>query len=352
MINVAVTGYYGTGSSAVLDFLEEYSNVSLVPIIKESSDYEHVLFYYAGGLFDLCNQLSHGNTVMGSDAAINRFIESMARLNNNELIWFGSYQKMFGNEFMRITNEFINSIAVTFIGRNCNHCLGSRLSLIRTIKRAIFSIFSFKFRDPRAYYYVYDKNAVYLSMPTKDELYDAARKYSNAYMNLFTVKPDSDFRVFDHLIWPQQIEEFADYLDPKTKIIVAQRDVRDIYIKNKYLSNTPYFPLDIHDFVSIYSRIVKARINHPNVIIVQFEDMIYNYDKFEKQLEDELGLEANKHINKKMIFNPSSSIDNTQIFRCKEEWLEESKELAMALPDLVYDFPYERTPDLNNFFSR
>ena len=38
-INVAVTGYFGTGSSAVVDLLKEYENVRVVPF--ENQSYEH-----------------------------------------------------------------------------------------------------------------------------------------------------------------------------------------------------------------------------------------------------------------------------------------------------------------------
>ena len=350
--NIAVTGYYGTGSSAVLDFLSEYSNVSWVPINKEVSDYEHVLFYYAGGLFDLCNQLMHGNTIMGSDAAINRFLDSMNRLYKYNFRWFGSYKKMFGNQFMDITNEFVKDISVSFNGRNCNHCTRMSLSLKGTIKRLLFSLCHFRFSDPRVYNYLYDTKDVYLSLPTHDELISATRKYSKAYMGLFPVKKGSEFRLFDHLIWPQQIEDYADYLDSNLKIILTYRDVRDIYIRNKYYNKNPYFPTDIDDFISVYSRIVKKNVKHPNLITIQFEDMIYKYEEVEGQLESEMGLDPSQHFNKQTLFNPNVSIENTQLFRCNKTWYEESKILAEAMPDLIYDHPYERIPDGQKSFAR
>ena len=198
MKNIAVTGYFYTGSSAILDFLKEYSNVSLVPLERENSEYEHVLLYYAGGLFDLCNQLMHCNTIMGSDAAINRFIDSMDKLNKHNFQWFGSYQRMFGDKFMEITNEFVRDISVSFNGRNCNHCKRMVFSLMGTIRKILSSLFHLHFSDPRIYKYDYDTKDVYLSLPTHDELITATRKYIKAYMDLFSVNEDCDFRVFDH----------------------------------------------------------------------------------------------------------------------------------------------------------
>lgn len=350
MKNIAVTGYFYTGSSAVIDFLEEYDNVSLVPVRRDTSVYEHVLFYYSGGLFDLCNQLMHGNTIMGSDSAINRFIDSMNRLNDNRFRWYGSYKNLCGDKFLSITKEFLDSISVDFMGRNCNHCIGMKLSIPRTIKRTLLSLSKMHFSDTRVYNYLYDEKRVYFSMPTQDEMLSAARKYSKAYMELFPVKQGCDYRIFDHLIWPQQIEEFADYLDPNLRIIVTQRDIRDVFIKNKYLSRVPFFPTDMDDFIDVYSRVVKKTINHPNVILIHFEDLIYNYEDLERTMENNLGLKVLHHTSPRKNFNPAVSIENTQLFRCKEEWLDESEKLRVSLPELIYDFPYSRTPDLNKNF--
>ena len=55
-INVAVTGYFGTGSSAVVDLLKEYENVRVVPF--ENQSYEHNVLYHHGGLYDVCTLLS------------------------------------------------------------------------------------------------------------------------------------------------------------------------------------------------------------------------------------------------------------------------------------------------------
>ncbi len=42
-LNIAVTGYYGTGSSAVTDLLREYDECVVVPY--NNRNYEHVVFY-------------------------------------------------------------------------------------------------------------------------------------------------------------------------------------------------------------------------------------------------------------------------------------------------------------------
>lgn len=52
-MNIAVTGFYGTGSSAVIDLLREYEGVSCA--IRER--YEHYSFLQRDCIFDLENRI-------------------------------------------------------------------------------------------------------------------------------------------------------------------------------------------------------------------------------------------------------------------------------------------------------
>jgi len=351
--NIAVTGYYWSGSSAVLDLLSEYESVCSVPINRDWKDYEHVLFYYRGGLFDLCNHLMHGNTVVGSDYAVNVFLDSMERLYYNRFVWFGSYKNLIGEDFLKIVEDFIKEIAVEFQGRNLNHAVGTAFSALETIKKIRYNFLHRKFFDnPFVKKTIFDDKKVYISLPKKDELINASQRFTKSYLNLFNVTKGVDYRLFDHLIWPQQINEFSKYLDPDLKMVVVQRDVRDVYISNKYLSRVHFFPTKVDEFIELYKKIVTSINNNPNVIIVNFEDLIYKYDEVEKMFEKQLGLIHNAHINRNKYFNPTRSIDNTQVYRCKNEWLEESVAFEVKLPFLCYQFPFERVPDINKIMDR
>ena len=349
--NIAITGYYWSGSSAVLDLLSEYDNVTAVPSNRDVRDYEHVVFYYGGGLFDLCNHLTHGNTIVGSDYAINVFLDSMKRLYDNNFLWFGSYKHLVGDDFLKITDDLIEDIAICFKGTNYNHPIGMEFSFHSSLRKAFSSALHLRLTNPVVMKEVHDNKKVYMSLPSDRELIDATQKYSRAYMDLFPID-DNGFRLFDHLIWPQQINEFSKFLDPSLKIIVVQRDVRDIFVSNKYLCVNHFFPTDIYEFIELYKKVaVKINLN-PNIILINFEDLIYKYDELENLLERELNLEHISHNKKHTSFDPSKSIDNTQIFRCRDEWGEEVALLKKELPEWIYDFPYTRTPDLNKMMDR
>ena len=137
-INVAVTGYFGTGSSAVVDLLKEYENVRVVPF--ENQSYEHNVLYHHGGLYDVCTLLSRGNTLYTSDKVISTFITEMKRLNDYNYVWFGSYQKMFGNKFMDLVYEFVESIAEKREDKTTNHIVKTRFSLLKATAQVALHI--------------------------------------------------------------------------------------------------------------------------------------------------------------------------------------------------------------------
>ena len=80
-LNLAITGFYGTGSSAVIDLLKEYEGVSISAPVE--TEYEHVALYYPGGLMDLYLVLSSEFcSVYNSDMIIHRFIQASKNLND------------------------------------------------------------------------------------------------------------------------------------------------------------------------------------------------------------------------------------------------------------------------------
>ena len=99
------TGYMGSGSSAVTDLVAEFRNCK-----NEFKTYEYVLLHCPNGLFDLEDKLLVGNNAIRSDEAIRTFENQMKKLYNKKFWWVGNYKKIIGNDFMNITNAYINSL--------------------------------------------------------------------------------------------------------------------------------------------------------------------------------------------------------------------------------------------------
>ena len=351
-VNIAVTGYYATGSSAMIDLLAEYSNTQVVPYGRKN--YEHVPFYIANGLFNLAAILLNGNSPLVSDAAINQFLDSMRKCNDYDFGWFGGYAEMFGDSFTKITDDFINSIASEFPGRNLNHNVKTELSTKSAIIQVLSAIKHLKPIKKWQKKVVFDDKKSYFAIPTEEEFYEAAQKFTSAYLNLFEVKQDCEYRIFDHLVLPQQIEKYKACFGEDVKFIVMERDPRDVYVSNKYMwfkNSKPYFPREPHAYSDIWRRIVQSPQNSDNVLVVNFENLIYKYDEEVARIEKFLGLAPSAHIYPQKFFNPNVSIDNTQLFKAVEEWGEDMPVIEDELANFLYQYPYERIPKTEDIFS-
>ena len=352
-INVAVTGYFRTGSSAVIDLLREYDCVKVVPY--ENKSYEHDLFYHHGGFFDLCTLLSHGNNSFSSDKTIGTFVSEMKRLNDYNYVWFGSYKKMFGDRFLNLVYDFVDDISEKRDDRTTNHIKKSRFSFIKLFAQLFYRIFKKRRFTNYGVWYVYDKDDIYYSMPTNDELYAAAKKFTSGYFNLFNSKSDDSAKVsiYDHIIWPSQVDEFANCFDDTFKVIVVDRDPRDLFIMEKYMptGKKPHFPTNPSNFIDEWKRTAVKDIRNKNAMIVHFEDLVYNYDETIKRIESFLGILSSSHTKPKQFFDNDKSIENTQVFLTFDEWEKETKQIETGLKDYLFNFPYRRKPIRDLMFA-
>lgn len=353
--NIAVTGYYGTGSSAVIDLLREYKGVEVVPDCGHL--YEHEIFYYPGGLFDLCSLLTNGNTPQGSDIAINNFIDTMRRLNNYDYVWYGSFRRLFGDKVMKMTDEFVNAISERRNGSNSFHYVKTRFSIVKAMMQLAARIVYGKRFSRYGVKYVGDGRPVYFSMPSEDELYEAVKKFTSSYFQLFD-KENVTMKIYDHLIWPQQVNAHKRCFDDNLKIIVVNRDPRDVFLSSKYIwckppigRGEPHFGNDFSTFVKEWKRTTVKNIENPNALQIYFEDLVYNYEETVDIIEKFLGVSDNEHINKKARFQPEKSIENTQVFRTNDKWYSETKDAADMLNGYLYEFPYERQPQQKLMFD-
>lgn len=354
-LNVAVTGYYGTGSSAVTDLIREYDCADVVPY--EDKNYEHVVFYVSGGLFNLCTLLTHGNTPFTSDMVINKFIESMERLNKYDFVWFGSYEKLFGNKFKELYLSLINNLSRHTRGKNSNHIVKSRYSLIKAMLQFAAHLIYKRNFVKYGNKYIFDNNEIYFSMPTAEEVYEAAKKFTNGYFRLFN-KNNKSIKVYDHLIWANQIDEYARCFDDNFKVIVVDRDPRDVYLLNKYIWFTPplgrgkpHFPTSVEAFIDEWKKTVVRSFSNRNTKQIHFENLIYDYDNTVSEIEYFVGLSQDLHNYRGKYLNIVRSIENTQIFNVKEEWMREIELIENELTEYLYDYPYSRKPNLKDMFD-
>lgn len=327
---IGIVGYGYSGSGAVLDFLREIKICSY-----PMEDFEFVLPYLPHGIQDLEYQLLDRKTrYLSSDAAIKDFIKIVCAMDNPR----GIYRRITGKAFRKRSYSFVNEITqVSWRGFGVTERYSERYlyRFIRGRKHQLMKIYE-QITNKR---WTFSKrDMMYLSvMPEK--FFENTKKYLQDVLEMLgcdfsrPVILNQPFDAYD----PRRSMKFFD----KPKAIIVDRDPRDIYILAKcYLKRKGSFiPTDnVDDFIK-YHRLVR----NPNlsegqdILFIRYEDMIYEYEQTTMQLLNFLGL-LNTRREEKKYFDPSVSIDNTQLFLNHPEFKKDISRIEKELPEYLYPF--------------
>ena len=158
------------------------------------------------------------------------------------------------------------------------------------------------------------KEITYCSHPSENKFLNLTRNYID---DLFSSVTNKDLVMVDQLVPPINIERYLRYFN-NIQAIVVDRDPRDIFILEKYIWKDGVIPSDVKSFCKwfLYTRsagIGKGFLNI-NVTFVQFEDMVYKYEKTTTNLMKWLGLTETTHREKGAYFNPELSKKNTRLW--------------------------------------
>ncbi len=331
---IVPVGYMGSGSSAITDLVREFKDVN-----NEYGTFEYVFLHCPDGLFDLEDKLLIGNNALRGDEALHSFLNRMKELYDKKYWWVGDYQKKIGPKFYERSCEFVKELTnyetslYWYMQERVNFSMFVKLVFRRVIKLITFNkvILDRPLRYPK----------MLLSYPSASEFYTLAKKYVNDCLAMFDSSNDI---VLDQLLLPHNLFRVDNYFDDNLKVIVVERDPRDVFLSNKYvwtLDNeaVPY-SCNVEEFCDQFRRIreIEKPTDSKKVLKVQFEDLIYNYEETLKKIIKFLGYENREHENKQKYFNPEVSIKNTQLFKNKK-YAKETKYIEEHLKKYLYNFP-------------
>lgn len=321
-------GYGTTGSSIITDLFTEYDDIQVY------DTFEFVLPYIADGLEDLEYHLMRQYAKAEScDIAMRRFLRR-TRWYNTPFI----HKPCSGRLFQQYSEEFIDEITqCKFQGMyTVDTCTGYVL-------RDIFAFASKKVFMPKLIEKITHKPSFlwpcheirYSIEP--ENFYEAARRYTRKIIEATGADMSKPICLDQPFSGNSPENSFPFFDDPYA--IVLDRDPRDLYLSDKYSKdpNIKFLPrFNVKDFVVYYRGMRKHFKEHDRVFRMRFEDLIYKYDESISALEKFLGL--GDHVRKKEMFNPSRSINNTQLIRLHPKDEEEVKYIEKELPEFLYPF--------------
>ena len=125
------------------------------------------------------------------------------------------------------------------------------------------------------------------------------------------------------------------------KVIVVDRDPRDLYILQKLYWKDNVFPTDTpSSFIKWFRGTRKNKTINENVLYLNFEDLICNYELTLKKIAAFLQIDLSNHTQKFAFFNPKVSIHNTRLWINQKDLSSDIEIIEQELQEYCYE-PHE-----------
>lgn len=329
---LGICGYGFTGSGAVVDLLQEYSE----PQVFRNAEIQEA--FKIDGLEDLEYHLvkQYSRHISG-DAAIKRFKE-VRGFNLTPIL----KKTVNGKDYTRISDEYINGLVqaewygLDNIDYSSKNGLYNLIVLI--LKKKWFPLYE---KITGTDFKHWPARKMYLCIEPYD-FYEKTKIYTDNLMMAMGADLEKDI-VLDQVFEGNNPQNsFPFFRNPKA--IVVDRDPRDVFMLARYGKKTSaearFMPrMDVDAFIVYYRKLrIHKGENSENILHIRFEDLIYEYEATLKKIEKFTGY--SNHYKKKAFFKPEVSIYNTQIYKnpLYKKDTELIKKMEKELSEFLYDF--------------
>jgi hypothetical protein len=328
---ITTTGYGATGSSAVTDLLKEFNGV------QSMGDFEFRFLQDPHGLRDLEYGLFENNNRLNTDYYIKQYKKYIHFLAKSRHY---NYERYFGGEFKKISDEFIESlIDVQWDGYWHQDIIDEK-----PIKKFFFymeRIYQKKIlRQKDSGANLYKNKMYYARLSSKEVFYKSVKAYTTKLFSQMHNQED-EFLVLDQLVPVDHNQTYLNYFED-LKIVIVDRDPRDLYLLEKYEYKEKYLPWEhVESFVKHYKLLrehKKEDLPNENVMCINFEDFIYDYDNTINKVTYFCEINKNKWIDKKKYFNPDISIKNTKKWLVYSEAKKEIQHIEKELREFLVEY--------------
>lgn len=332
---ISCASYYGTGSSAVTDYVSEFDNVF------SFTDEEFRFIQDPDGISDLEFNLVECFNRHNSGHALKRYKRLVDFYNGN--VFGKKYRSFFGDQWKKASYKYINSLTdFTFPGW-WQYDLYDRGNWFYFRKRILNKILHETIwkKKPERTLNTMRKEMTYASHPSEEKFLNCTRDYIESLFSFVTPSKYNTVMV-DQLLPPMNLQRYLRYFKNNIKVVVVDRDPRDLFVLEKYVWKDGIIPNDVETFCKWYhytrNHRKKESMNTSEVKFIHFEDLIYKYDSETVLLRKWLNLDEKDHKYQKKFFDPDKSINNTHVWNRYPQSKEEIRYISQKLPEYLYDF--------------
>lgn len=332
---ITCASYYGTGSSAVTDLFSEFENC------KSVGSYEFRFIHDPDGIRDLEYNLIENNNRHNTSNAIKRYIKYAKHLNGG--FFRKGYKRYMGSDFMRYTNEYIKNITELQCDSWWHYDRIEKGRLFYFVDTIINKTCYKLFENQGISLLNLTGEKGYFSAIDKETFYRQTQIYIKNIMTSLN-KEKADFVMVDQLLPPSNLNSYLNYFDDDIRVVVVERDPRDIYLLENEVWHGKITPHNsVRGFCKWYEitrRHRKSEMYDENrVYLLQFEDLIYNYEETSAKLIDFVGLDSKDHTSPKSCLDPDISIKNTNLKKKYPKYEKEIQYIEENLKEYLYNFP-------------
>lgn len=329
-----LSGYMFSGKSAVSDLIREFDGFN-VPNYHCEFD----LIRISGGLAELRYNIVENWSPMRADQSLRKFINTIKILSRTPKGFRRLYQIGYGysNIYPNIneaTYDFINNLINESWDINWPHEI-LNLSPFQIFKTKMIA----KVRGENPW------PTINYKLITSEKFDLHAKNYVS---RLLSNHQKNNVIVTHNALEPYNPEKGFCFFS-NVKSIVIDRDVRDIYMTS--ITKTPGYndevttfsriagSFDVDIFIARQKELRRIRVNceSKDILRMNFEDFIFNYESSITKLMNFLELEKTSHKYKNKYFDPESSKKNTRLWEgANKQVMINIKKIERELSDYCY----------------
>lgn len=332
---ITPVGYFATGASAVTDLLSEFDE------IKSYGWGEHRFIQDPDGIADLEYNIVENNHRHNTSHAIKRYIKLTKSFKS---FGYGKGFFLYTDEFYRLTEEYVSSITELkarswWIRDNIDKGFLYNI-IVRGYSFARKCLARTMGKKDTIYPSLSRLEYGYFSAISEDAFLQATREYIDGVVSAAN-KDNKEYVILEQLVPPTNCNRYIRYFND-VKIIVVERDPRDVYLWEKERIKWGVVPTKTVDEYVKWFKITRKNSHQEEdksrVLRIRFEDLIYNYDETRKRIASFVGIALDNHTHQFSLFNPEQSKKNTNLSKQIAGYEAEIKYIERELKEYLYDF--------------
>lgn len=331
---ISCASYYGSGSSAITDLLSEYSCCTSL------SDYEFRFVQDPEGISDLEYNLVENHHRHNSGHALKRYKKKVDFLSGNKII--KKYEQFFNNRWKQYSYEYIDELTEFRYKGYWHQDVIDKGKLFYFRKRLVNKVLQKTIWRGKEQGLLELPNEITLgAAPSEEKFLKCTKKYIDKLFEEanYANRPNI---IVDQIVPPSNLKRYLRYFN-NIQVFVVDRDPRDIYLLEKYIWKGTVVPVDSVEVFCKWYRYTRQHretevYENTKVKFIQFEDLVYEYDKTINEIEDWLRIDKKYHVEMFKYFDPKKSINNTRLWNKIEVSTEDLKYIEENLSEYIYKY--------------